>query len=678
MRWSRVWALAGVTLALAAQAAGLQPPASAQEAPTQLVYSTYVGGEDAEEMGSEVEVDPAGNVYLTGSTFSKDYPFTGVAPGGRDLRWPVAPVTKMSPAGEIVYSTFVQGGIFAQGLAVDDAGYAYVAGYAYEDLVTTPGVLGETYAGEDDAFVAKLDPEGRLVWATYLGGDLPDGGTDVEVDDSGNVYVTGYTFSKTFPVTVGAFETQRPGGYDAFVAKIAPDASRLVYSTYLGGREGERGELLTGEPTLEVDDLGQVYVAGVTYSRNFPTTHVAFGYPRRANAFVSKLSADGSALVFSTVIGGSGADGGADVAIDAGGGIYLAGSTRSEDFPVTEGAFDSEIGEIERTDGDGFVVRLSADGSSMEYATYLGGEGRDELSAIEALADGSVYVTGSGSIGYPVSEDAFDPFPVFSDRSARWARLDPAGDTVVSRLDADGASLLYSTYLGGTSYELARDLELAGDEVVVAGYAESHNFPTTPDALRASADEPGAHNMFLSRLRPGGSEPCTNHGHEGDDSLTGTVANDLLCAFDGADSVDGLGGNDVIYGGDGGDVLRGGPGYDVLLGGNGDDSVTGGAGPDGLFGEGGRDRLDAGNGEDRRFVGSHEDQLVDGGPGNDRLFGGAFVDLLIGRAGRDVLYGRGGPDILRGGGDDDRMLGGRGRDRCRSGGGRDARRSCEL
>ncbi|HEV2756575.1 MAG TPA: SBBP repeat-containing protein [Actinomycetota bacterium] len=679
MKWSRrLVAVAAITVALAAPGArGAAPLGRAQPAPTQLVYSTYLGGEDAEEMGSEVEVDAAGNAYLTGSTASRDYPFTDVAPENRRRDWPVAPVTKVDPSGAIVYSTFVEGSVFAQGLAVDDAGYAYVTGYAYEDLVTTPGVAGETYGGEDDAFVAKLDPDGRLVWATYLGGQLPDGGTDVEVDAAGNVYVTGYTFSKAFPVTDGAYETDRPGGYDAFVTKLSPDGSQLVFSTYLGGRDGERGVELTGDPTLDVDGSGAVYVTGVTFSKDFPTTHQELGYPRRANAFVSKLSPDGSDLVFSTVLGGRGVDGASDVEVDASGRVYLVGNTRSVDFPVTAGAFDTSIGKQDRTDEDGFVVRLGPNGESIEYATFLGGEDGDELSALEPLEDGSVYVTGSGSIGYPVTDDAFDPGPVFSDRSSRWARLDPFGDTVVTHLDATGSELVYSTHLGGTSYELARDVEIDGEHVVVAGYAESANFPTTPDALRMSADEPGSHNMFLSRLLPGGDEPCTNHGHDGDDFLDGTPANDLLCGFGGADEIDGLGGNDVVYGGDGADGLIGGAGYDVLLGGKGDDVLLGRAGPDSLFGEAGRDGLDAGGGKDRRFVAGIEDQLVDGGPGNDSLFGGRFFDLLVGRAGKDVLYGRGGPDVLRAGAGNDRLLAGNGRDRCVDGQGRDERRSCE-
>jgi Ca2+-binding RTX toxin-like protein len=654
------------------------PSAGAQSgAPSQLVWSTYLGGADAEEMGSELEVDPAGNVYVTGSTFSRDYPFTDVAPEDRSPRWPVAPVTKVTPAGEIEYSTFVEGSIFAQGLAVDAAGYAYVTGYAYEDLATTPGAARPVYGGESDAFVAKLDPQGGLVWATYLGGELPDGGTDVEVDGSANVYVTGYTVSDDFPATAGAYQTERAGGYDAFVTKLSPDGTSIVYSTFLGGDGGERGSLLTGDPTLEVDDLGHVYVAGVTSSKDFPVTHLLSGYPRRANAYVSKLSPDGGDLVLSTVIGGRGADGASDVEVDAGGRVHLVGNTGSVDFPVTSGAFDTTVGKQDRTDHDGFVVRLSPDAASLEYATYLGGEDGDELSAIEPLDDGSVYVTGSGSIGYPVTPDAFDPFPLFTDRSARWVRSDPFGDTVLTRLDASGSELLYSTYLGGTNYELARDLEIAGDEVVLTGYVESANFPTTPDALRATVNEPAAHNMFLTRLDPGGPEPCTNHGHDGDDLVAGTEANDLLCGFEGADELDGRGGNDVLYGGAGHDWLSGGDGYDVLLGGDGHDSLFGNAGPDGLFGEAGRDRLIAAGGEDRSYVGGEEDQLLDGGMGNDELIGGGFFDLLIGGWGRDSLAGRGGPDVLRGGRGNDGMAGGRGRDVCRSGGGTDRRVGCE-
>lgn len=664
-----------IAASLCTLATGTTPPAAQEPAPSQLVYSTYFGGTDAEEMGVEVELDPAGNVYLTGASSSRDYPFTEVAPD-KERDWSVAPVTKMTSGGEVVYSTFVKGAAFAQGLAVDAAGNAYVTGYAYEDLATTPGVVAPTYGGEDDAFIAKLDPEGNVVWTTYLGGELPDGGTDVEVDSDGDVYVTGATFSRDFPVTDGAFETDRPGSYDAFVAKISADGSELVFSTYLGGESSERGVELTGDPTLDVDAEGRVAVAGLSNSRDFPTTSLALGYPRRSNAFVSLLSADGSELLFSTVIGGRSSDGATDVEIDATGRIYLVGNTRSDDFPVGDGAFDTTFDRIERSHEDGFVARLHADGT-LDYATFLGGGGGEELSAIEPLDDGTAWVTGSGGIEYPTTADAFDPFQPASDSATRWARTDPAGDVVVTRLGADGSGLVYSTFLGGSRYELARDLELSGREVVVAGYSESHNLPTTVDAVRLSADEPAPHNMFLSRLAPGVGEPCTNHGHEGDETVTGTPANDLICGFDGDDVLEGLGGNDVLHGGDGDDVLSGGDGADSARAGDGHDSVAGNAGADSLFGEKGDDTVTAGEGKDRTFIGGNEDQLVDGGAGDDMLSGGGFFDLLIGRRGKDVLYGRGGPDVLRGGAQHDRLLAGRGRDKCVSGGGHDRKKSCE-
>lgn len=665
-------------IAAALVAGGLSPsPAPAQgAAPSQLVYSTYFGGAEAEETAAEVEVDPAGNVYLTGGTNSDDYPFTDVAPNERDPSWAVAPVTKLSDGGDIVYSTFVGDATFAQGLAVDAAGYAYVTGSAYRQLATTAGVFDPTFNGEEDAFVAKLDPDGNVVWLTYLGGDLPDSGTDVEIDASGDVYVTGYTFSDSFPVTEGAYETERPGSYDVFVAKLTSDGSDLVFATYLGGASSERAAEPTGDPTLDVDGTGAVYVAGTASSRDFPTTSLVRGYPRRSNAFVSKVSADGSDLEFSTVIGGESGDRASDVEVDAAGRIYLVGNTRSDGFPITDGAVDTTMEGYDRWDDEGFVVRLNADGT-LDYSTFLGGRGGEELSAIELLDDGSAYVTGSGSIGYPVTPDAFDPFPPASDRASKSARIDPAEDVVLTRLNATGTELVYSTFLGGTGIELARDLETAGEEVVVAGHSMSNNLPTTVDAVRPSADERTPHNMFVSKLRPGVAEPCTNHGHDGDDTVTGTRANDLLCGFGGADVLEGLGGNDVLYGGAGTDELSGDAGYDFVLAGAGDDSVRGGPGADALFGEAGGDAVAAGDGDDRAFIGGREDQVVDGGPGDDVLSGGGFFDLLLGRAGDDKLLGRAGPDRLNGGLDDDRLLGGRGRDRCESGSGRDRTRSCE-
>jgi Ca2+-binding RTX toxin-like protein len=669
---------------------------SVAQGPGQLIHSTYLGGK-AEEMGTDIELDTEGNMYFTGGSLSRDYPLTDVAPDRSRGGFSIAPVTKLSPEGSYVYSTFIEGETFAQGLAVDAGGNAFVVGGVNEDLNATPGAFDPTPNGERDAFVAKLGPSGDLEWATYLGGQFPDEATDVGLDAAGNVYVVGHTFSTDFPATESAYDITQGGGYDIFVSKLSSDGSALAYSTYLGGTGSEHGDFsLSVDTVIEVDSDGQAYVAGNTSSPDFPTTAGALDVELdRRDAFVAKLSTAGDRLVFSTFLGGNQVDGAADIDLDASGRVYVAGHTRSSDFPTTPSAFDRDLSQAQRSDGDGFVVQLSENAAELVYSTYLGGDDGDELSSIQVLEDQSVYVAGSGSINYPTTPDAFDAHALLTDTNAARPDPDPLGDVVVSRLSSDGSALEYSTFIGGTSYELARDLVVSGDDVFLTGYSESSNFPTTPGGVKPTAVEPGAHNMFLTRLSPAGS-PCTHNGGNGADEVSGTQANDLICTGLGSDVIDAGGGNDIVYAQGGADSISGGRGYDVLLGGTGDDELMGDGGPDGLFGQAGDDELRVGGGEDDMFVGPSDlDQLLYGGGGADLLMGARTSDRIVGGPGRDVAQARGGrdrlkggsgpdrlsggdgPDQLAGGPGDDRLNGGNGRDRCSGDQGRNLVFRCE-
>jgi hypothetical protein len=362
-----------------------------------LVYSTYLGGSGSDELGFGIAVDSAGNAYVAGQTTSTNFPtaspLQAASGGGYD-----AFVAKLNAAGSaLLYSTYLggSGGDFGQGIAVDSSGNAYVMGRTNSTNFPTASPLQATYGGAGDAFVAKLNAAGSaLVYSTYLGGSGSDGGLGIAVDSSGNAYVTGCTFSTNFP-TVSPLQAASGGGGDAFAAKLNAAGSALLYSTYLGG-SGEDSGL-----GIAVDSPGNAYVTGNTTSTNFPTAsplQPAF-VGGSTDAFVAKLNAADSGLVYSTYLGGSGADCGTGIAVDSSSNAYVTGSTSSTNFPTASPLQATYGGNI-----DAFVVKLNAAGSALAYSTYLGGSGNDSGLGIALDASGNAYVTGyTGSTDFPTA-----------------------------------------------------------------------------------------------------------------------------------------------------------------------------------------------------------------------------------------------------------------------------------
>lgn len=349
-----------------------------------LVYSARFGG-NFDDFGRAIALDAAGNAYITGWTVCRDTTCTfpsvnafqpNYGGGNND-----AFVTKINSQGSaLVYSTYLGGGDvlnatedWGQGIAVDSAGSAYVTGYTYApDFPVTPGAYDTSRAGLD-AFVTKFTPDGKLlVYSTFLGGAGREQAQGIDVDANGNAYVTGLTESfdnpftpevDGFPVTPGAF--QRIGSFDAFVTKLNPQGSALVYSTYLGGTAGvDRGW------SIAVDSSGSAYVAGDTTSTNFPnasSVQPAFG-GGLSDAFVTKLNASGSALVYSTFLGGSLSDEGRGIALNGSGEAFATGSTSSDNFPTANPLQASNGGGLNNHD-DAFVVKLGDAGSPQPTPT---------------------------------------------------------------------------------------------------------------------------------------------------------------------------------------------------------------------------------------------------------------------------------------------------------------------
>jgi hypothetical protein len=487
-----------------------------------LVYSTYLGGSGFDE-GFRIAVDSGGNAYVTGSTSSTNFPTAGgpyqaASGGGTD-----AFVAKLNPTGTaLVYSTYLGGSGIDEGLGIAlDPGCgpapaalcnAYVTGETGStNFPTTSGAFQPAFGGGfSDAFVAKLNAAGTaLVYSTYLGGsgNRGDVGLGIAVDSVGSAYVTGYTDSTNFPTTPGALQTTFGGGlcyygyytcFDAFVVKLNPTGTApLAYSTYLGGSGDDFGH------DIAADSGGNAYVTGETGSPNFPTTPGAF-QPAfgggSGDAFVAKLNPTGTALVYSTYLGGSGFDEGLGIALDPGCGpapaapcnAYVTGDTSSPNFPTTSGAFQTSLGALGGSNA--FVTKLNPAGTPpLTYSTYLGGSTSDAGSGIAVDSLSNAYVTGtSNSTNFPITTDAFQPASG-GGADAFVTKLNPAGT----------APLAYSTYLGGSDSDRGNGIALdSARNAYVTGFTVSTNFLTTPGAFQPAFDG-GSGDAFVAKIVEG-------------------------------------------------------------------------------------------------------------------------------------------------------------------------------
>jgi Beta-propeller repeat len=454
-----------------------------------LAYSTYFGGKDFDD-GYGIAVDASGAAYVTGFIYSSDFP--GAWGRERPTRGNGdAFVAKLSRDGsQLVYSTILggTGQDLGHGIAVDSKGGAYVTGYTHsQDFPTTRWAVQDKFlstAGQN-AFVAHLDAYGALSYSTYLGGAGRDVGQAIAVDSSDNAYVTGYTSSGNFPTTARAFQRGLSGLQNAFITKLNPTGTAIEYSTLLGGNDYDFGF------GIAVNNDGNAYVTGTTYgifSSTFPTTSNAYqtASSGSGDAFVSKLSADGSALVYSTFLGGTGYDGGRGIALDTSGNAYVAGYTQSNAFPTTAGAAQTALNGTE----DAFVTKLNSDGSALVYSTYLGGSGNDAGFGIAVGTNGYAYVTGfTQSADFPTTAAAI--------QNANGTGKEP----FVAALNASGAQLAYSTYLGGSNgdggYAIAVD---SSNNAYVTGYTNSVDFPVTQGAYRNELTTGASQDAFIAKL----------------------------------------------------------------------------------------------------------------------------------------------------------------------------------
>ena len=379
---------------------------------TALVYSTYLGG-NGQDLGEGIAVDSAGQAYVTGLTDAPGSSFPGTAGsliqstngGGNDVF-----VTKLNATGTaLVYSTYLggSGDDHGYGIAVDTAGHAYVSGSTTTSGSGFPGTAGSliqsTFGGGGiygDAFVTKLNAAGTaLVYSTYLGGSGNDASyaSGIAVDTAGQAYVSGFTDTpgSGFPGTTSSLiQNANGGGQDAFVTKLNAAGTALVYSTYLGGSGTDIGY------GIAVDTAGNAYVTGQTNTSGsgFPGTAGSLIQSTNAGGpwdlFVTKLNAAGTALVYSTYLGGSGDDSGRGIAVDTASNAYVTGytDTPGSGFPGTAGSL---IQSTNGGDQDAIVAKLNAAGTALVYSTYLGGSGTEQGNGIAVDTASNAYVTGS-------------------------------------------------------------------------------------------------------------------------------------------------------------------------------------------------------------------------------------------------------------------------------------------
>jgi hypothetical protein len=392
-------------------------------------------------------------------------------------------------------------------MAVDAAGAVYLAGFTNSiDFPVTGGAFQGTKGATFDCFVAKINPAGTaLEYATYLGGGSSEAALSLRIDAGGNAFVAGRTNSANFPTTAGAAQITHGGNNDLFVSRLNATGTALLYSTYLGGSEGEPSSTALGG--FEIDAAGNAYVYADTQSANFPVSAGA-PQPTRGNpnalqfdedVTLTRLNAAGTQFTFSTYLGGTGIDATDDIdvdgrlfAIDGAGNAWVAGTTESADFPASAGAFDTTFNGPAGGNpggGDAFVARYDTNAGTKTFATVIGGTGDEFARALAVDPAGNAYLASStSSNNYPVTAGAFD-----STYAAG------TSDAAVTKLNPTGSALTWSSYLGGGLLDSPTEIDVSAAGIVtVAGETRSTDFPVTAGA--ADVTHNGGADGFIARF----------------------------------------------------------------------------------------------------------------------------------------------------------------------------------
>ncbi len=473
-----------------------------------LSFSTYLGG-NTETIGNGIAIDQSGNAYVAGYTsstagFPLVAPFQSQNPGGN-----AAFVTKINSAGTaFVYSTYLTGPTIgnsaASSIAVDPNGNAYVAGISQScSFPTTAGSYLPAVpncGGNFKGFVVKLNPSGSgLAYGTYLSspdflfnGEL----NGIALDSANNAYITGWTGTASFPTTPGAFKRMlAPNTQNAFVSKLSASGSSLVYSTFIGiNTPVPNSDPFDKANAITVDSAGNAYITGQSVSQNFPVTNTAFQtFPgSRQDAFVTKLNANGTALIYSTYLGGNGDEIGRAIAVDAGGNAYVTGNfDGSNGFPFTPNAFRNGAGEnCCASVQNAFLTKINPTGTALIYSTSLGTE-RQAMGGTGVAVDntGSAYVVGGQGINAAYIVNAIQP--VSQNNDAFLLKMNPAG-----------TGLTYSTNFGGANgRSIGNGLAIdPSGAAYITGLTNASNFPITAGAPQNTKPGGQSDSSFIAKI----------------------------------------------------------------------------------------------------------------------------------------------------------------------------------
>ena len=465
-----------------------------------LDWSTYLGGSDV-DLSYSIALDSSGNAYVTGVSGSTDFPTVNPIQGTKAFDWDVM-VAKINAAGTaIVYSTYIGGNggnEYGLAIAVDSSGNAYVGGGTNSsDFPVTGGAIQSTYGGTGayrDAFALKINAAGSaLVYSTYLGGSGDEMAYGITADSSGNAYLAGYTETASLPwISGGAVQPTHAGSTDGFVIKIDSSGAN-VWATYLGTSGSD------GLGSVRVDGSGNVWVGGSTDSSSWPGVNGSSAqstYAGGGDAVITEINAAGTAVLYSTYLGGSDYDDLQGLALDSSGNVYVSGTTLSTSFPGVTG---SSIQPSNAGSYDIYVAKLNPTLTSITWATYLGGSDFDENQDIAVDSSGNVYVAGMTN-----STD----FPVSSAIQSTYGGGDV--DAVAVKINAAGTAISYSTYLGGSDADQCYGGAVDGSgNFYLTGFTASNDFPgTSGSAIQSTYG--GSTDAWVAKIGSSASPSVTS------------------------------------------------------------------------------------------------------------------------------------------------------------------------
>lgn len=459
-----------------------------------LIASTYFGGSSTDITYEPLMTqDSQGNVFITGATISTDFPTTLGAYCTDFIGYTHRYVAKFNESLDSLLACTIIGGSENEnglGICIDDLDQVFISGYTKStDFPTTSGSYNEESNGETDIYISKFNNDlSQLIASTYVGGSSFEGSywprIDMTIDQDNNVYISGLTLSSDFPILTNSYDSTYNGGTDGgdiFVIKLDENLENLLASTYLGGNHNE------WRPSIILDDENNILVCGETMSPNFPSTENSYCNSFNggiSDAFICKFSNGLSSLEVSTFLGGSMAEEALCIKKYESD-IYVAGYTKSSNFPTTQGTFNSQYNGAK----DGYIARFDENLVELKKSTYIGSIQDDQISDILINQNG-VYGTGkTSSQMFPTTSNSFDPYYNFGPE-----------DAFIIHLDMDFSEMLHSTFIGGSGSDIGFSIcSNTNEDIIINGLTSSINFPTTDDSYNPDYNG-GQNDLFILKI----------------------------------------------------------------------------------------------------------------------------------------------------------------------------------